>query len=589
MLFATAERREDRLRLRTITALAAGLSALLLCVTPVPGPWLEVLAVPGLFVALLTSTFRRESWLSAPVLIRVAVFAFNLWFLAFALRTGAGEQVTFLLAPVLAASFFVLRLDAPAVRAFGILMPTAWFGSALVAAPPAWSPGLLATLLLAVTAAGIWFTSGARRARARYRYLEEALTQLLDSEEEAQLLLDGTTGEPLKANAYLVRTFGDRLDGLCAASLKLLLGEAASAPALLRQLRAGGTGSDCRTEGTLFDRAGSLRLFAVRVRWLQVHDNPWLLFTFRDVTVERELEKAQKRNEQMLEESQRLAEIGGWERNLETSETHWTAQNYAIWELETSVVPEGDKLNRQLFDDATRSTIEAAVAETVASEKPFELTLQGRTVKGRPIWVGGPRSYHAIVFHDGTLDRMTTETGPIRGRTADDLSRIKLLGSQDTIPALSTVLHEIAGAVPLVIEIKDQSGAFAPTDGRLEAAVARDLETYAGPVAVMSFNPYTVERMRDLAPHVPRGLTTDTFKDPALSAEAHQSLRGMTMLEQVGAAFISHDARDLQSPHVARVRASGRPVLCWTIRSQTAADAALQIADQITFEGFDPA
>ncbi|MEM9760835.1 MAG: phosphodiesterase, partial [Pseudomonadota bacterium] len=62
-----------------------------------------------------------------------------------------------------------------------------------------------------------------------------------------------------------------------------------------------------------------------------------------------------------------------------------------------------------------------------------------------------------------------------------------------------------------------------------------------------------------------------------------------SQLEGTEAAFISHHAEDLHSPAVARARTTGAAILCWTIRSQGAADTALRIADQITFEGFTPA
>ena len=91
----------------------------------------------------------------------------------------------------------------------------------------------------------------------------------------------------------------------------------------------------------------------------------------------------------------------------------------------------------------------------------------------------------AMVFHDDTLDRMTDAVGPVRFLDAEALSAIRLLDSSDTIPTLQEILDVIDGQVPLVIEIKDQSGAFGQTDGILEAAVARDILHYAGPITVM--------------------------------------------------------------------------------------------------------
>ncbi len=222
------------------------------------------------------------------------------------------------------------------------------------------------------------------------------------------------------------------------------------------------------------------------------------------------------------------------------------------------------------------SAVRAAVAGGYAIEIDVQPSSDGR----------------AMVFHDQTLDRMTDEDGPVAARTAAELGGIALQGTGDTIPTLAEVLRTIGGRVPLVIEIKDQSGRFGPTDGVLETAVAADLAGFSGPVAVMSYNPHTVLRMRDLTPGIARGLTTETFtpnEAPGLTAEERRSLSDMTMLEDAGAVFISHDVNDLASPAVAAVRARGLPVLCWTVRSPAAARQALKTADQITFEGFLPA
>lgn len=195
----------------------------------------------------------------------------------------------------------------------------------------------------------------------------------------------------------------------------------------------------------------------------------------------------------------------------------------------------------------------------------------------------------AMVFHDEELDRLTRETGPVNARTAAELGRIRLRDSTDTIPTLSEVLALIAGRVPLLIEIKDQTGVMGPTDGRLEAATAKALAGYKGDVALMSFNPHSVARMAELAPHLPRGITTSAY-DPddwaPLPVEVCDRLRSIPDYDATGSSFISHEGSDLARPRLAELKAQGAKVLCWTIRS--AADEALvrRIADNVTFEGY---
>jgi glycerophosphoryl diester phosphodiesterase len=227
----------------------------------------------------------------------------------------------------------------------------------------------------------------------------------------------------------------------------------------------------------------------------------------------------------------------------------------------------------------------AAVAAAIAAGYGVEIDLQS-SVEGR-----------AMVFHDATLDRMTGATGRVRDRTAADLAALALRGGDGAgIPTLSEVLALVGGRVPLLIEIKDESGAFGPVDGALERATAAALEGYAGPVAVMSYNPHSVAAMARLAPHLPRGLVTEAFplkdyhwarSDPEGEARIRE-LAAIADFDAVDASFVSHDHRDLDRPRVGELAARGVPVLTWTIRSPAEEAAARRIARNITFEGYLP-
>lgn len=197
----------------------------------------------------------------------------------------------------------------------------------------------------------------------------------------------------------------------------------------------------------------------------------------------------------------------------------------------------------------------------------------------------------AMVFHDDDLDRLTFETGPVRARTAAELGKIRLKGWTDTIPTLEAMLDLVTGRAPLLIEIKDQDGALGPDVGPLEAATAAALQGYGGPVAVMSFNPHSVAAFAALAAGVPVGLVTDPFKAgdwPEVSQARRDELARIPDFDRIRASFISHNVDDLRSPHVARVKAGGARVFCWTVRSAAREADARQVADNITFEGFRP-
>lgn len=196
----------------------------------------------------------------------------------------------------------------------------------------------------------------------------------------------------------------------------------------------------------------------------------------------------------------------------------------------------------------------------------------------------------AVVFHDYVLDRLTAAHGVIRGRTLDEAVQIQLLGDAGPLPSFAQVLEAVAGKAPLLVEIKDQDGNLGPEVGPLESAVAEALSGYAGPVAVMSFNPHSVSAMQALLPDVPRGLVTSAFEPEhwPLPRDRAEELARIPDFERVGASFISHDARDLANPRVSELRESGANVLCWTIRSPEEEATARKVVENVTFEGYLP-
>lgn len=186
----------------------------------------------------------------------------------------------------------------------------------------------------------------------------------------------------------------------------------------------------------------------------------------------------------------------------------------------------------------------------------------------------------AMVFHDFELERLTGEPGPVAARTADALSRIRLTGSDERIPTLRQMLGLVGGGVPLLIEIKSRRGSFAAS-ARLCRAVADDLAGYAGPHAVMSFDPRVVRWFAAHAPDCVRGLVMTEEHDRGLFG----LLRRHLFLWRARPHFLAYDVRDLPSAFAASQRARGVPVLTWTVRSgELRARAALH-ADAPIAEG----
>lgn len=195
----------------------------------------------------------------------------------------------------------------------------------------------------------------------------------------------------------------------------------------------------------------------------------------------------------------------------------------------------------------------------------------------------------AMVFHDYDLKRLARDSGPIQQRSSADLGRVILRGSEEGVPTLREILDLVAGQVPLLVEIKDQDGIMGANVGRLEQAVAREIERYEGPLAVMSFNPNSVQQMAIHAPKVARGIVSSAYDPndwPLLPKGTRDRLRDIPDFDTVGASFISHEVQDLGATRVGDLKARGVDILCWTVKSEAQEIEARKVADNITFEQY---
>src|SRR5947208_14768690 len=89
--------------------------------------------------------------------------------------------------------------------------------------------------------------------------------------------------------------------------------------------------------------------------------------------------------------------------------------------------------------------------------------------------------------------------------TAAGLKEVPFRDTADRMMTLGELCAFVAGRTPLVIELKSRFDG----DRRLVTRAAQVLASYAGPAAVMSFDPSLIERLRTLAPGLPRGIVAE--------------------------------------------------------------------------------
>lgn len=182
-----------------------------------------------------------------------------------------------------------------------------------------------------------------------------------------------------------------------------------------------------------------------------------------------------------------------------------------------------------------------------------------------------------VVLHDGDLRRLCGADGFVWQRTAPELRALRVGGTGDHPPTLGELLELVDGRVPLVIELKGIPG----HDHGLVEAVASLLVRYRGQAAIMSFDHWLIRDFRHHAPGIPAGLT-------ALGTSEHDLEAHFSMLAH-DISFVSYCLDHMPNRFVTFVREKlAMPAISWTIRDRQGAGRSLAVAEQITFEGFDP-
>ncbi|MBR0086159.1 MAG: glycerophosphodiester phosphodiesterase [Lachnospiraceae bacterium] len=106
-----------------------------------------------------------------------------------------------------------------------------------------------------------------------------------------------------------------------------------------------------------------------------------------------------------------------------------------------------------------------------------------------------------VVFHDDTLDRVCQVRGRVDAFTYEELHRMKLCGTNETIPLFTDVLDTFYGGGPLIVELK--------TAGKKNAELCQKtldiLRTYKGVFCIESFDPRIVLWFKKNAPDIVRG------------------------------------------------------------------------------------
>ena len=189
------------------------------------------------------------------------------------------------------------------------------------------------------------------------------------------------------------------------------------------------------------------------------------------------------------------------------------------------------------------------------------------------------------VFHDNTLTRMCNIDGRVEDKTAEELHNIRLGDSEEYIPLFSEVLALVDGKVPLVVELKGESG-----DTRVCELAAEMLDGYKGEYCMESFNPIYVGWFKKHRPDVIRGQLSARMTDGKGAVIKLRNFALKNMLTNVISRpdFLAYCYKDKDVLAFRLARKMGGYPVAWTVRDDEAMQSTVGDFKAVIFENIDP-
>lgn len=233
--------------------------------------------------------------------------------------------------------------------------------------------------------------------------------------------------------------------------------------------------------------------------------------------------------------------------------------------------------HRGLFDNESDSPENTLAAFRRAIEAGYGIELDVQLTKDGKM----------VVFHDGSLRRMTGVDRRLADCTYEELLSLPVGRSDERIPLLDDVLALVNGKVPLIIEIKAEDDFYPVT-----AEIAKRMADYAGEYCVESFHPFALLWYKTNRPDVLRGqLAENFFRDgeTKLSFFKKFALTNLLLNAFTKPDFVAYRHQDADGLAFRMNRFLYRAVTAaWTVKNQEELDGAKRAFDVMIFDSFLP-
>ena len=186
-------------------------------------------------------------------------------------------------------------------------------------------------------------------------------------------------------------------------------------------------------EQEFLKKSGERFVAQVSAQVLNVRGEDMVLATLVDITARRRAEEELQFHKTILEETGKIAKIGGWRFDALTGQGFWTEEVARIHDLDPAL-PISRDMAIQYYAGESREKIEIAVKEAVDLGTPYDLELEIVSAEGIRKWV-------RTIGHPVTRDGRVVE---VKGSFQDISDRVETeTALRDSVKEKTALLNEV--------------------------------------------------------------------------------------------------------------------------------------------------
>lgn len=161
-----------------------------------------------------------------------------------------------------------------------------------------------------------------------------------------------------------------------------------------------------------------------------------LTFFLRDVTQRKDSEKELQRTQDLLQQTYRLARVGGWEMDLVHQKLYWTEMTRQIHDVPEDYQPRFEEAFQFFKAGSDRQKMDRAFQRAVEQGEPYLMEVRLITHQGRELWV---RTTAKPEFQDSICIRLY---GTLQDIDEQKRSQLALAKSEDQLQSIFATMQE---------------------------------------------------------------------------------------------------------------------------------------------------